>query len=70
MCLFLMKITGPRAGPLLWERGILEQPSTPEVDMHMLPNMSLAVDPLALPSLRSLLLGSRFTQVHQNTRRI
>ena len=28
---------------------------------QMLPNLSLTVDPLALPSLRSLLLGSRFT---------
>jgi len=28
---------------------------------QILPNLSLAVDPLTLPSLRSLLLGSRFT---------
>jgi hypothetical protein len=64
MFLFLMKISGLQTDPRLWDTRLLETPSTPEVDIFLgqiLPNLSLAVDPLALPSLRSLLLGSRFT---------
>lgn len=59
-----MKISGLQTDPRLWDTRLLETPSTPEVDIfvgQLLPNLSLAVDPLALPSLRSLLLGSRFT---------
>jgi hypothetical protein len=64
MYLFLMKIPGLQTDPWLWDTRLLETPSTPEVNIFLgqiLPNLSLAVDPLALPSLRSLLLGSRFT---------
>jgi hypothetical protein len=42
-------------------RDALDYPKVGIFPGQIVPNLSLAVDPLALPSLRSLLLGSRFT---------
>jgi hypothetical protein len=59
MHLFLMKISGIQTDPVGHEA------TTAALDTRRFtsdpPNLSPAVDPLGLPTLRSLLLGSRFT---------